>query len=76
MSVIPKNYTMDNQTQGIMEKSQWDLKLVRFEGKKMSRLDDFVTKYKSTQKALLREYADSKRIRKKVPNLHLGHEIT
>ncbi|KAG7516997.1 hypothetical protein JOB18_046441 [Solea senegalensis] len=60
-----QNYTQDNQTQGIMEKSQWDLKQIRFQQKKISRLDDFVDTYKVTLKALLREYADSKRRKKK-----------
>ncbi|KAE8291902.1 hypothetical protein D5F01_LYC09263 [Larimichthys crocea] len=60
-----QNYTLDNKTQGIMEKSQWDLKQIRFQRKNMTRLDDFVDTYKVTLKALLREYADSQRRKKK-----------
>ncbi|XP_059190873.1 uncharacterized protein LOC131973047 [Centropristis striata] len=66
-----QNYTQDNNTQGIMEKSQWDLKQIRFQRKKMARLDDFVDAFKVTLKALLREYADSKRRKKKVVTLWL-----
>ncbi|KAM8748584.1 uncharacterized protein AB9X84_013707 [Acanthopagrus schlegelii] len=41
-----QNYTKDNKTQGIMEKSQWDLKKIRFQQKRLTRLDDFVHTYK------------------------------
>ncbi|KAF3846402.1 hypothetical protein F7725_003480 [Dissostichus mawsoni] len=40
------NYTEDNKTQGIMEKSQWDLKKIRFQRRRLTRLDDFVHTYK------------------------------
>ncbi|KAK0132619.1 hypothetical protein N1851_032487 [Merluccius polli] len=56
-----KNFTRDNRTQGIMEKSQWDLKRVRFQRRSFTRLDDFVHAYRSTHNALLREYKDSLR---------------
>lgn len=49
-----------------MEKSQWDLKQFRLQKKKFSRLDDFAQKHKGTLTALLREYADSDRRKKKV----------
>ncbi|KAI4799875.1 hypothetical protein KUCAC02_016414 [Chaenocephalus aceratus] len=54
-----QNYTEDNKTQGIMEKSQWDLKKIRFQRRRLTRLDDFVHTYKVTVSALLREYGDS-----------------
>ena len=42
-----------------MEKSQWDLKKVRLMSRRFSRMDDFVSIYKVSMDALLREYADS-----------------
>ncbi|XP_034058258.1 uncharacterized protein LOC117537216 [Gymnodraco acuticeps] len=60
-----QNYTEDNKTQGIMEKSQWDLKKIRFQRRRLTRLDDFVHTYKVTLSALLREYGDSLRRGKK-----------
>nr|XP_054603960.1 uncharacterized protein LOC129165268 isoform X1 [Nothobranchius furzeri] len=53
-----QNYTEDNRTQGIMEKSQWDLKRIRFDGKRLTRLDDFVLIYQRKHDGLLREYGD------------------
>ena len=47
-----------------MEKSQWDLKKIRFQHKKLTRLDDFVHTYKVMQNAPLREYQDS--LKKKI----------
>lgn len=44
-----------------MEKSQWDLKKIRFQHKSLTRLDDFVHTYKKMHEALLREYQDSLR---------------
>ena len=49
-----------------MEKSQWDLKHVRFGPNRLTRMDDFVVKYQSTHIALLKEYGDSKRAQRKV----------
>lgn len=43
-----------------MEKSQWDLKKVRLQGRRLTRLDDFVDQYKNSHIALLREFQDSK----------------
>ncbi|XP_034071056.1 uncharacterized protein LOC117545408 [Gymnodraco acuticeps] len=60
-----QNYTEDNKTQGIMEKSKWDLKKIRFQRRRLTRLDDFVHTYKVTLSALLREYGDSLRRGKK-----------
>ncbi|XP_049333302.1 uncharacterized protein LOC125801146 isoform X2 [Astyanax mexicanus] len=60
-----QNITEDNKTQGIMEKSQWDLKHIRFRGCRLTRLDDFVVKYQAAHTALLKEYEDSKRVLKK-----------
>ncbi|XP_024121040.1 uncharacterized protein LOC112142033 isoform X2 [Oryzias melastigma] len=60
-----QNYTRDNRTQGIMEKSQWDLKRVRFCGKKVGRMDEFVQQHMQMHSALLREYDDSLKISKK-----------
>ncbi|RVE61261.1 hypothetical protein OJAV_G00168980 [Oryzias javanicus] len=60
-----QNYTSDNRTQGIMEKSQWDLKRVRFSGKKVGRMDEFVLQHEQMHSALLREYEDSLKISKK-----------
>ncbi|XP_056623672.1 uncharacterized protein LOC130436759 [Triplophysa dalaica] len=54
-----QNYTNDNKTQGIMEKSQWDLKHVRLQRRRLTRLDDFVHVYQATHYALLKEFSDS-----------------
>ncbi|XP_041832373.1 uncharacterized protein LOC121634040 [Melanotaenia boesemani] len=48
-----------------MEKSQWDLKKIRFQQKRMTRLDDFVQTYKVMHSALLRDYQDSQKIKSK-----------
>uniref|UniRef100_A0AAV2JLN0 Uncharacterized protein n=1 Tax=Knipowitschia caucasica TaxID=637954 RepID=A0AAV2JLN0_KNICA len=32
-----QNFTQDNRTQGIMEKSQWDLKKIRFHRRRVTR---------------------------------------
>lgn len=66
-----QNFTQDNRTQGIMEKSQWDLKKIRFQRRRLKRLDDFVSIYKKMHDALLLEYADVERCRKKVCYLTL-----
>ncbi|KAF4114423.1 hypothetical protein G5714_004646 [Onychostoma macrolepis] len=58
------NYTNDNKTQGIMEKSQWDLKRVRFQRRRLTRLDDFVHIYQISHNALLKEFSDSTRKKK------------
>ncbi|RXN14389.1 hypothetical protein ROHU_028668 [Labeo rohita] len=60
-----QNFTQDNHTQGIMEKSQWDLKKIRFQRKRLKRLDDFVQIYQKMHDALLVQYADVERCRKK-----------
>ncbi|XP_076579586.1 uncharacterized protein LOC143315907 [Chaetodon auriga] len=57
-----QNISADNKTQGIMEKSQWDLKHIRFHSKRLKRLDDFVSQYQSSHTALLRDSEDSKRL--------------
>ena len=49
-----------------MEKSQWDLKSIRFQRRKVTRLDDFVQRYQEMHDALLREYSDTERVSKKV----------
>jgi len=59
---ISQNITEDNKTQGIMEKSQWDLKHIRFPSGRLTRLDDFVARYQTTHTALLKEYEDSEEI--------------
>ncbi|XP_063075866.1 uncharacterized protein LOC134465901 [Engraulis encrasicolus] len=56
-----QNYTADNHTQGIMEKSQWDLKKVRLEQRRFARFDDFVLMHQASLSALLMEYADAVR---------------
>ncbi|KAI2646856.1 Inactive ubiquitin carboxyl-terminal hydrolase 50 [Labeo rohita] len=61
-----QNFTEDNRTQGIMEKSQWDLKRIRLQRRQFSRLDDFVRVYQKMHDALLFEYGDTERCRKKV----------
>ncbi len=43
-----------------MEKSQWDLKRIRFQHKRLTRFDDFAHTYKRMHEALLTEYKDSK----------------
>jgi hypothetical protein len=48
-----------------MEKSQWDLKKVRLMSRRFSRMDDFVSIYKGSMDALLREYADSLKRKRK-----------
>uniref|UniRef100_A0AAV2IYT7 Ubiquitin-like protease family profile domain-containing protein n=1 Tax=Knipowitschia caucasica TaxID=637954 RepID=A0AAV2IYT7_KNICA len=60
-----QNFTQNNRTQGIMEKSQWDLKHLRLQRRRFTRLDDLVLRYKTMHDALLREYSDSKVISKK-----------
>ncbi len=47
-----------------MEKSQWDLKRVRFQRRRLTRLDDFVHIYQISHNALLREFSDSTRKKK------------
>lgn len=49
-----------------MEKSQWDLKKIRFQRRRLTRLDDFVQIYQRMHDAQLREYEDTERSRKKV----------
>ncbi|KAG1933868.1 gag-pol fusion protein [Pimephales promelas] len=60
-----KNFTQDNRTQGIMEKSQWDLKKIRFQRRRLTRMDDYVQIYQRMHDAQLREYEDTERSRKK-----------
>ncbi|XP_056599417.1 uncharacterized protein LOC130417719 isoform X1 [Triplophysa dalaica] len=60
-----QNFTQDNKTQGIMEKSQWNLKKICFRGRRLNRLDDFIMTYKDTHTALLREFNDAERITKR-----------
>uniref|UniRef100_A0AAV2JFQ0 Ubiquitin-like protease family profile domain-containing protein n=1 Tax=Knipowitschia caucasica TaxID=637954 RepID=A0AAV2JFQ0_KNICA len=57
-----QNITMANHTQGIMEKSQWDLKHLRFQSRTYSQLDDVVLQYQALHKSLLREYRDTARV--------------
>ena len=60
-----------------MEKSQWDLKHIRFRSSRLTRLDDFVVQYQSTHIALLKEYEDSKRdARRKVSILDYSYQQT
>ena len=66
MCILPQNCTRDNRTQGIMEKSQWDLKKICFQRRQLTRLDDFVHTYKITLKGLPREYTDYVRRKRKV----------
>ncbi|KAF4118743.1 hypothetical protein G5714_000794 [Onychostoma macrolepis] len=61
-----QNFTEDNRTQGIMEKSQWDLKRIRLQRRQFTRLDDFLRVYQKMHDALLLEYGDMERSRKKV----------
>ncbi|KAI4798480.1 hypothetical protein KUCAC02_022031 [Chaenocephalus aceratus] len=70
-----QNYTKDNMTQGIMEKSQWDLKKIRFQQKRLTRLDDFVHTYKVMHNALLREYQDSLKTKNKTHRWLTGEVI-
>lgn len=60
--MIFQNITENNKTQGIMEKSQWDLKHIRLRSGRLTRLDDFVVQYQISHTVLLKEYEDSKRI--------------
>lgn len=72
-----QNYTADNHTQGIMEKSQWDLKKVRMQQRRFTRFDDFVAMHKVSLDGLLLEYADAVRSRRqKVASLLLEHAIS
>lgn len=48
-----------------MEKSQWDLKHIRFTSGRLTRLDDFVARYQISHTALLKEYEDSESFQKK-----------
>lgn len=51
-----------------MEKRQWDLKHVRFQRHRFTRLDDFVHIYQKTHSALLKEFSDSIHKKKKSIN--------
>jgi len=64
--IVFQNFTQDNRTQGIMEKSQWDLKKIRFQRRRLTRMDDYVQIYQRMHDAQLREYEDTERSRKKV----------
>ncbi|XP_034054814.1 uncharacterized protein LOC117534693 [Gymnodraco acuticeps] len=57
-----QNITEDNKTQGIMEKSQWDLKHIRI-SRSLTRMDDFVVQYQEKHSAMLKEYADFRKER-------------
>ncbi len=61
-----QKFTEVNRTQGVMEKSQWDLKRIRLQRRQFTRLDDFVRVYQKMHDALLLEYGDMERSRKKV----------
>ncbi|KAI4808293.1 hypothetical protein KUCAC02_000357 [Chaenocephalus aceratus] len=63
-------------TQGIMEKSQWDLKKIRFQQKRLTRLDDFVHTNKVMHNALLREYQDSLKTKNKVMKKTLNPSLS
>ena len=52
-----------------MEKSQWDLKRIRFQRRRLTRLDDFVQTYQNMHDALIIEYQDGERTRKKVRSI-------
>lgn len=52
-----------------MEKSQWDLKMVQFGGKKVGRMDEFVQQYEQIHSALLRDHEDSLKISKMAAHL-------
>ncbi|KAL7370450.1 hypothetical protein ABVT39_000967 [Epinephelus coioides] len=62
LKIQRQNTTEDTKTQGIMEKSQWDLKHIRFRSRRLTRLDDFVSQYQSSHTALLRDFEDSKKV--------------
>ncbi|KAI4796472.1 hypothetical protein KUCAC02_026974 [Chaenocephalus aceratus] len=47
-----------------MEKSQWDLKHIRI-SRSLTRTDDFVVQYQENHRAMLKEYADSRRLSKR-----------
>ncbi len=52
-----------------MEKSQWDLKKIRFQRKRLKRrLDDFVQMYQKMHDALILEYQDVEDVGRKVWN--------
>lgn len=61
MWLLCQNITEDNRTPGDMDKSQWDLRHIRFRSARFTRLDDFVVQYQIVHKALLKEYKDNKR---------------
>lgn len=48
-----------------MEKSQWDLKKIRIQRRRLTRLDDFVEIYQKMHDVLLLEYTDMKKSRQK-----------
>nr|XP_055052042.1 uncharacterized protein LOC129437773 isoform X2 [Misgurnus anguillicaudatus] len=60
-----KNVRISHKTQGIMEKSQWDLKKICFKERRLTRLDDLIMTYEATHSALLREFTDAERITKR-----------
>ncbi|XP_026115145.1 uncharacterized protein LOC113093793 [Carassius auratus] len=57
-----QNITQDNKTLGVIEKSQWDLKHIRFTSGRLTRLDNFVAQYRISHTVLLKEYEDSERV--------------
>ncbi len=58
--LLIQNFTQDNWTQGIMEKSQWDLKKIRFQRRRLTWLDNLVLIYQRMHDAQLCEYEDRK----------------
>lgn len=60
MTIVVNFYPVEyNKTEGIMEKSQWDLKNIRLHSRPFHRLDDFVVQYQHMHSAQLREFVDT-----------------
>ena len=75
-SKIEQNLTTNNRTQGIMEKSQQELKRTRLEGRRFRRLDEIAVAISQKNTAILREYGDSIKKRRrpsKVPQEEVEH---
>ncbi|XP_077975501.1 uncharacterized protein LOC144431350 [Styela clava] len=60
-----QNLAKDNRTQGIMEKSQQELKRTRFNNRRFKRLDEIAVVYDQLHDSLIREYQDNLIVRPK-----------
>ncbi|KAG9276070.1 hypothetical protein AMEX_G8327 [Astyanax mexicanus] len=67
---VYENFTKDNKTQWIMERSQWDLKQIHFQRRCLTRLEDFVTTLRTRT---LHRFADAEKKHSKGNSVHPSH---